>query len=74
MSLANTGSNAVAPPRSTANRSSVIAARTVFSRQTCESPAVTELNVNGPVLRSLSRGLRNAAEPARITHAAAVIP
>ena len=66
------GMSAVAPPRITAKRSSVIAARTDFSRQTWVSPAVIEETEKGPVWRSLSRAFSIVAPKPKSTQPTAV--
>ena len=56
-SLANTGIRIVAPPSSTANRSSVIVPRITFVRQTNRTPSVRLRNVAGS-LAAFSVGRR----------------
>ena len=57
MSLANTGSIAVAPPNSTANRSSEIAPSTTGRDRTKRNPSSTVCQLAGSVLRIVA-GIR----------------
>ena len=60
MSFANTGSIAVAPPNSTANRSSEIAPSTTGRERTKRSPSSTVCQLAGSVLRIVA-GIRTAS-------------
>ena len=79
MSFANTGIRIVAPPSSTANRSSEIVARMIGVRQTNRTPSVRLRNVAGSRGRSdagvrtrsrVSRRMNDSAHATSITYAA----
>ena len=68
MSVAKIGSSAVAPPKSTANKSSKIAPRITFSLRMCAAPANMARKPNPPVAFTVSRGRNCVAAMAKPAH------
>ena len=73
-SLANTGSNATAPPNNTANKSSVIADSTSRSRNTNRTPATTPRQLTASALRSRVAMVNREYAMAMITESSAANP